>query len=169
VNSSSFTISELYVSPSSSGSWGPDQLTSTIAPGGTFTLTGITPGTYDLRAVASDGTTFWQSMAVSITAGGTFTWTLLNPVTGSLRVVNSSSISVFFLYVTPASLGCTSGIWGTDQLGANTIAPGASFTLTGITPGSYDLRATNSTGTSFWRSCGVSINGGATYVWTLLP
>lgn len=79
MNGSSYTISELYVSPSASGSWGPDQLAGTILPGGSFTLTDIPAGTFDFKAVSAGGTVFWTRFGTSIAGGGTFSWTLLNP------------------------------------------------------------------------------------------
>jgi len=51
VNSSSYTIGYLYVSPSSSTDWGPDQLGSqVINPGESFLLYGIEVGFYDIMA-----------------------------------------------------------------------------------------------------------------------
>ena len=162
VNSSSYSITELYVSPASSGSWGPDQLPSTIAPAGSFTVTNIPPGSYDLRAVASNGTTFWQTTSpVSITAGGLFTWTLTDPPQGQLRAVNNHCISITELYVSPAS----SGSWGPNQL-ASAIAPGGSFTVTAIPPGAYDVRAVAQDAVS-WTVYGISITAGGTYTLNL--
>jgi len=47
----------LYLSPSSSSSWGPDQLGSqTIPIGGSFTVVGMPPDTYDLKVTSSSGT-----------------------------------------------------------------------------------------------------------------
>jgi hypothetical protein len=56
VNNSSFTVYYVYISPSSSGSWGSDWLnsTETIVPGDMRVFTGIEPGTYDLEARWSD-------------------------------------------------------------------------------------------------------------------
>ena len=49
VNSSSYTIGYLYISPTSSSDWGPDQLGSyVIEPGETFTVTDIEVGSYDI-------------------------------------------------------------------------------------------------------------------------
>jgi len=49
VNSSSYTIGYLYISPSSSSDWGPDQLGSyVIDPGETFTVYDIEVGSYDI-------------------------------------------------------------------------------------------------------------------------
>jgi hypothetical protein len=163
VNSTSYTITQLYVSPASAGTWGPDQLSPSIAPSGSFTLTDIPPGTYDFKAVASDGTTFWQTNSVTITAGNTTTWTLLppEPTTGALRMENYHCNPVDQLYVSPAS----SGSWGTDQL-SGTVATNGNFTLTSIPAGEYDVKAVGMDGI-FWTSYGITITGGATYTWSL--
>jgi plastocyanin len=141
--------------------------TSPIAAGGSYTVTSIPAGFYDFKAVASDGTTYWQTNGVTITAGGTYNWTLLPAATGSLRVVNSSTYTVYYLYVVSSSNGCSYGSWGSDQLGANTILPGYSFTLTNISAGTYDFYATTSGGSIYWRRCGTYISGGTTFTWTL--
>jgi hypothetical protein len=163
VNSTSFTITQLYVSPASAGTWGPDQLTSTIAPGGSFTLTNIPPGTYDFKGIASDGTTFWQTNSVTINAGATFTWTLLPPAptVGSLRMENYHCNPIDQLYVAPAG----SSSWGTDQL-SGTIAANGNFTLSSIPAGLYDVKGVGIDGV-YWTTYGISITSGATYTWSL--
>lgn len=55
-NRSGWAIHELYMAPSKSDDWGPDQLANaTIEVGSTFTLNGIPCGTYDIRVVDEDG------------------------------------------------------------------------------------------------------------------
>jgi len=57
VNMSDWTITELYLSSSSSSEWGPDQLGANVVTsgGGTFSLTGIACDSYDTRLVDEDG------------------------------------------------------------------------------------------------------------------
>jgi len=57
VNMSDWTITELYLSSSSSSSWGPDQLGATVVTsgGGSFSLSGIACDNYDTRLVDEDG------------------------------------------------------------------------------------------------------------------
>jgi hypothetical protein len=83
--------------------------------------------------------------------------------TASLRTQNSSSESIWYLYVRT----CGASSWGNDQLGANTIPVGNSFTLTGIPPGCYDFHADAQSGT-WWERPGVTLLGGQTYTWTLI-
>jgi hypothetical protein len=78
VNNSSSTMSQINVSRSIDTSWGTDQLTGTLVPGGTHTLTGIPCGQdVDFRAVSTAGGT-WTEFGRNVTCGGTFTWTLIN-------------------------------------------------------------------------------------------
>ncbi|QWV92379.1 carboxypeptidase-like regulatory domain-containing protein [Geomonas oryzisoli] len=59
-NSASNSVYYLYVSPSSQNQWGPDQLgTHTILPDGSFTLTNVPPGTYDLKLVMSSNAVYY--------------------------------------------------------------------------------------------------------------
>lgn len=77
-NDSSYTVSELYVSPVDSSSWGPNQLgDAAIAPGGVFTLSGIPAGDYDLLAEETAGG-YWDRWDVTIPAGGEYAWRLLD-------------------------------------------------------------------------------------------
>jgi len=57
VNSSAWEIHHLYLSPSDTVNWGPDQLGDAIIAGdnGTFTLTNIPADDYDIRIVDEDG------------------------------------------------------------------------------------------------------------------
>jgi hypothetical protein len=56
VNYSDWTITQLYLSSSSSPNWGPDQLGSTVVSsgGGSFALGGIACDTYDVKLVDED-------------------------------------------------------------------------------------------------------------------
>ena len=55
INSSDYVIHQLFVSPSQSRSWGPDQLgQSTIGRAERFTVRNIPDGAYDLKIVDED-------------------------------------------------------------------------------------------------------------------
>lgn len=166
VNNTSLPLTEVYISLSTSSTWGANQITSSIPAGGSRTITSIPPGTYDLKAVAQDGS-YATSMGHALAAGGTYTWTITqNPnTTTSLYVHNTSSYTVGYLYVVPSPSGAN-GSWGSDQLGTYTIAPGATFTLTGVPVGTYDLRATQLGGSIYWQHLSAYIPSGG-YTWTL--
>jgi hypothetical protein len=55
VNGSTTAITEVYLSPTSSSTWGANQLTAPIAVGGNFQLTDLPSDTYDLKCVYSGG------------------------------------------------------------------------------------------------------------------
>ena len=57
-NTGTLDICQLFLSPTSTNDWGPDQLAGQKIPAGQkFTLTNIPAATYDAKAVACDGTT----------------------------------------------------------------------------------------------------------------
>lgn len=74
VNNYTFSITQLYISPTSSPVWGSNQIASPILPGGYVTFS-LMPDSYDLKAVASDGGSV-VSNGIIIVAGQTFIWTL---------------------------------------------------------------------------------------------
>lgn len=56
-NDSNYDIHHFYLSPTSAREWGPDQLGTNVMTknGGTYTLTGVPCGNYDVRLVDQDG------------------------------------------------------------------------------------------------------------------
>ena len=56
VNSSKWTIDEMYLSTTHEDKWGPDQLgEAVIKPGESYKLTGIPENKYDLKVLDEDG------------------------------------------------------------------------------------------------------------------
>jgi hypothetical protein len=81
----------------------------------------------------------------------------------TLEVRNNTSTSIWYLYVSPS----TDSTWGPDQLGANIIAPGGTFRLTGITcDRQYDLRVDSSSSQMAVR-WNVYFGCGSTIQWTI--
>ncbi|MDH5632080.1 MAG: hypothetical protein OEZ10_03715 [Gammaproteobacteria bacterium] len=72
-------VYQLFVRPSTQTSWGSDQLSTYIAPGGTFTLTNIPcDQEVDLYALNSTGSVWWGPVYNRyVTCGNDFTWNLL--------------------------------------------------------------------------------------------
>jgi|GEM_PF-3539637 hypothetical protein len=54
-NNAGLAITGVYLTLSSATTWGPNQTDVALDAGQTLTLTGITPATYDLRVIFSDG------------------------------------------------------------------------------------------------------------------
>ena len=50
-NDTSLSISKLYLSPANESTWGPNQLSSDLLSGESYTITEITPDLYDVKAV----------------------------------------------------------------------------------------------------------------------
>lgn len=80
----------------------------------------------------------------------------------SLRVVNNSGTTIYYLYVSPSS----SELWGNDQLGSSVISSGSSFTVNNIPAGTYDFRATNSSGYNVYE-IGYYMGPGTSHTWTI--
>jgi hypothetical protein len=159
VNDTGIQICYLFVAPSTSEDWGDNQLQSgnTIEGGSTFTLTDIPAGTYDLLAEDCQNNGVAQEFGVEFTPDG-ITWTL-SPNTTELELINNSSVAICYLYVSPSD----SDEWGPDQLGENTVVdPGATFTLTGIEPGQYDMRVESCEGDSL-EEYGLDLTQNFTY------
>lgn len=55
-NSSTRTILGVYISPTTSTTWGPNQISSSIAPGGSIHFYDIIPANYDIKIVWNSGT-----------------------------------------------------------------------------------------------------------------
>jgi len=160
-NNSSKTFEVAYLSLTTATTWGSDQLSTTISPGVTWTLTSITPGDYDLRVVFTDGRDY-EKWDISIVAGETYTLTLTDTnIKGSLKIINNTlrTSSVVYLSLT------TSIPWGSDQC-TYIIGPGETWTLTGITPDDYDLWVDFSTGSDYYEY-DFAITGGLIYTITL--
>lgn len=82
-----------------------------------------------------------------------------------LRVQNSSSYTVYYLYLKR----CNETAWSPDQLGASVIAPNQAFTLGGIPPGCWHFRATDLNAAHVWlRTTGTELFAGMQFTWTLL-
>lgn len=161
VNNTASTVCYVYISSSEDEEWGPDQLgaNNTVPSGGSFDITDIPAGTYDLKATDCDNVTLAEQYGVTL-GDQDYTWALSSE-TAQLVIVNDSSVDICYLYVSPSN----AGDWGPDQLGDQTIPAGSQFTLTGITPGTYDLRFEACSGGEL-EEYGVNISDVFTYTVT---
>lgn len=79
VNKSTKTIYHLYLSDASSDEWGDDQFgdneDDTVAPGGSFTLTDIEPGKYDVKLVTKSGA---ECEVDDVEFDADYVWTVTN-------------------------------------------------------------------------------------------
>ncbi len=134
-NDGNLTLRHLYVTPSTSSSWGVDQLApSFLLPTESITLTRLYPGTYDVQARFSDGS--WdQVYDVRIQDRVTTILSMMNTGNGAVAVFNNSGFTINGIYLTPHS----ATTWGPNQADLPLIS-GQTLTLTGVAPGTYDLR-----------------------------
>lgn len=166
VNDSGEDIWAIYISPSDSSQWGDNWLGGDRLPDGeSYTFTDIEPGTYDLRADDGFNNAIDAEMGVEI--DGDTTWTVTGDDGGggdgsaSVEVVNNSSVDVWYVYISPS----TSNEWGDDWLGSEVVSAGERYTITGIDPGTYDLKAEDADHNTLATEMGVEIDGAIT--WTL--
>jgi len=155
-NDGNLTLRQLYVTPSTSSSWGVDQLApSFLLPGESITLTRLYPGFYDVQARFSDGS--WdQVYDVLIQDRVTTNLGMLNTGNGAVAVFNNSGFTLNGIYLTPS----TSTTWGPNQTD-QPLLTGQTLTLTGVAPGTYDLRVVFSGGSAL-DTRGISVVAGAT-------
>lgn len=141
VNRSSRVIYEAYASPTTQNTWGADRLGQNVVPAGRSFVIRLPLGEclYDVRVVydrqdgpaeerrninlcnltelAFDGSRAQQGGGAPQQAGPTG-----NP---SFNLVNQGQRTVMQVFASPA----TDNNWGPDRLGADTVAPGATFPI----------------------------------------
>lgn len=151
LNNTSEDIWYIYISPSTSDSWGEDWLDQDIlASNGSYYFT-LPPGIYDLRAANDEDLTINELYEVDLTNDQT--WTLFdessngsdsNPTQlATLEIINTSYEPIWYVYISPS----TSDEWGDDWLMESIIYENEVFTIT-LPPGIYDLRAADDEGIS---------------------
>ncbi len=163
VNNSGVDLWYVFISPSTESTWGSNWLGNDIIPaGGTYTFSNIQPGMYDLLAADSNQNPIANQMGVSLT--GQYTWTVTAQSGGggaigggdaTLTIINNSGVTIFYAYISPSD----SPDWGDDVLGAYTIADGGNYVISGIVPGTYDLKVEDSNHNVIETAMGVNISG----------
>lgn len=117
------SICFLYVSPSESSEWGDDQLgeNTTIAPGETWSVFDVPPGTYDLRAEMCEG---YYVEEAGVVLDGEYTWTIyVEGATGEFMTITDDFSSI--LLEVPLEWSETNGepwFFDGDVIGAELIA-----------------------------------------------
>lgn len=138
-NSTLYAIDEAYLALPSDPTWGVKRNSSAIATGASWTLSGITPATYD-SAITSYGSVsnyYAYSYGIAVTAGSTYTLTASDTsYTGTLVVNNNNATnSITALYVSTTAMGSGANVLSTP------IAPNTSRNIVNIPSGSYFVRA----------------------------
>lgn len=154
-NGGNLTMWNLHVTPSASSSWGVDQLApSTLIPGDSLTLTRLYPDLYDVEARFSDGS-FDRVYDVRIQDGLTTVLTMMDTGNGAVAVFNNSGLTINGIYLTLAS----SITWGPNQAD-QPLYDLQTLTLTGVSPGTYDLKVVFSNGVAVYPPL-FSVSSGA--------
>lgn len=140
-NDGNLTMWNLHVTPSSSSSWGVDQLApSILIPGDSLTLTRLYPDNYDVEARFSDGS-LDRVFDVRIQDGLTTVLGMMDTGNGAVAVFNNSGLTINGIYLTPTS----SSTWGPNQAD-QPLYDLQTLTLTGVSPGAYDMKVLFSSG-----------------------
>ena len=124
----------VYISPSTSDSWGDDWLGSDVIPVNESYTFELTEGTYDLKAEDENYNVIATRFDEYIS--GDLDWTLYLEDYATLTLSNDSGWDVCYVYISPSN-GTT---WGDDWLGADIIVSGDSRTFQ-VSMGTYDLLA----------------------------
>jgi hypothetical protein len=164
VNDTGETLCYLYISPTSSDTWGDDWLGSTGTIGnGESRSFDVAPGDYDLRAEDCDTARLGEIFGVTVTASG-YTWSIpFVPIT--VRMVNASSTPVCYVFISPSS----QPTWGGDWLGhSEIIDPGDSRDFA-VPPGQdFDMMAADCSQNTLDDQRGIAITTNI-YTWTIGP
>jgi len=125
-NGATVQIDHGYLSPTTTTTWGPDQLSTPLLAGTYGDLTNITAGTYDAKARVIRTFSIYSGYlyTIPIVAGSTFNLYCTNSsFTGSIKMFNNAlpASNITELYVSPT----TSTTWGVNQI-TSPILPSAS-------------------------------------------
>lgn len=138
LNNSDSPLCYVYAAQHSGVSWGDDQLgtTDVIAAGGSFTVSGLLPGQYDILTEDCDFNVIaWQVDVAIDPAGSTLT---VNGSDHKLYVINNASDSLCTVNLSPPG----SGVWGPNLVDPRNPIPIGSTRYFVATADLWDMRAT---------------------------
>ncbi|NVK03186.1 MAG: hypothetical protein HWD92_00125 [Flavobacteriia bacterium] len=146
-NNSDWDFYEVYISSSSSDSWGDDRLGSDILYSGGEQSFLLSEGTYDLKIVDEDGDECRQ-MGIRLSGNTRLNYTndeWLDCVfpdettsSSSEATVTINNTSLWDIYNIYASLSSDTD-WGSDRLGSEILYSESSYSFT-LSPGTYDFK-----------------------------
>jgi hypothetical protein len=170
VNSSAYTIQEVYISATASGDWGNNKLSqATIGAGSSHRIEGAPVGIYDTKIRTSTGLSAIKT-GVTIVAGEVTTITCTtadfsNTGTGaSVTLSNQTSHTIWYFYVSRS----TDTTWGSDELDSNeVISSGEFFTVSNLAAGTYDLKVSTAKDSLYAEKTVVALSADGSYTWTV--
>ncbi|MDY6874988.1 MAG: hypothetical protein SWK90_02120 [Chloroflexota bacterium] len=151
----------IYISPSTSDTWGDDWLGSDVIPADESYTFELTAGTFDVKAEDENhnvmATRFDEYISDDVE------WTLYLEDYATLTLSNNSGVGVCYVYISPSD----STSWGDDWLGAEeVIASGDSRTFQ-VPMGTYDLLAEDCDRNALAEEYEVDLS--VALEWTLTP
>ncbi len=135
-NDSGWDVCYVYISPTTSDTWGDDWLGVDTVPDGTAYTFQVPVGSYDLLAEDCDENALAEEYGVSLSEDTDWTLSPMGGKAATLTVYNGTDTPIWYVYISPS----TSDTWGEDWLGADVIAVGDSYTFQ-VTEGTYDIKA----------------------------
>ncbi len=135
-NDSGWDVCYVYISPTTSDTWGNDWLGVDTVPDGTAYTFQVPVGSYDLLAEDCDENALAEEYGVSLSEDTDWTLSPMGGEAATLTVYNGTDTPIWYVYISPS----TSDTWGEDWLGADIIAVGDSYIFQ-LTEGTYDLKA----------------------------
>lgn len=156
-NNSGQTVCYVYISPSDSPTWGDDWLGSDVVPSGGSYVFSVPPGSYDLMAENCSSNEIDTRWSVSLS--GSYSWSIA-PVNATVTLYNNSGQTIWYVYISPSD----STEWGSDWLGSEVVPSGSSHVFS-VPPGTYDLKADDSSHNVIDTRWSVILNG--SYSWSV--
>lgn len=161
VNNTQWDFMNVYISSSSSDSWGEDQLGTVVLDAGSTHTFSIQSGTYDIKIIDEDGDECIQgnvsvrgNMSLSfdnnawLTCSGSIqdndTEVAESSSSGdvsvtsgenAVRIVNDSRYDIYYVYISAAGAA-----WGPDRLGSSSILYAGESRTFYLDDGSYDFK-----------------------------
>ncbi len=133
-NDSGIDVWYVYLSLADADEWGDDWLgDKKIDDGATYTIEGIPEGVYDVKAEDENHETIQVAWEAEVE--GDLTW----DITGlsSFEITNDSDDAIYYLYISASD----STTWGDDWLGDDVVKAGASYVVSDVPRGVYDIKA----------------------------
>jgi len=151
----------VYISPSTSDTWGEDWLVDDVVPIDASYTFQLAEGTYDLKAEDDEHNVVATRFDEYIS--GDQEWTLYLEDQATLTLINNSGETVCYVYISASG----EATWGNDWLGTEeTIASGGRRAFQ-VAIGSYDLLAENCDHDTLEEKYDVNISGALE--WTVNP
>ncbi len=159
INASGVDIWYLYVAPSEDNTWGDDRLGRDILfDGDAYLISNLPDGLYDVRAEDRNGNLIGEAWELALR--GDVTWTV--EYAARLEIYNTTDDAIHALYIVSPDAPS----WGDDWLGGEIIYPGDTYTVMGLSPGFYDVKAANVDGRTVEAVYVLDVT--APYYWTVI-